>query len=55
MCVLYYPLHALNGNPKTENTDSDDGKKKPFYHIAEELPACAVKNDLMTVNNCVLC
>ena len=49
--VLYYPLYVLNGEPKTKNTESDDGKKEPLYHISEELPACAVKNDLVTVNN----
>ena len=53
--MLNYPLFHIDSEPVAVNTDSHDTEKEPFDVIAEKLSARSVKNDLMTVNDSVLC
>ena len=49
--MLDDPLLHFDGQPKAVNAQRDDGQKKPFDVVAEQLTARAVKGQSLAVND----
>ena len=55
MSMGYDPSLHFNGEPEAVDSECDDSQKEPFDVVAEELCSGAVENELLAVDDGVLC